>query len=33
VAVGRAMIALALHGYAKPILDPDDINKAAISAG
>jgi hypothetical protein len=33
VAVGRAMIALALHGYAKPILDPEDINKAAVSAG
>jgi uncharacterized protein YbjT (DUF2867 family) len=33
VAVGRAMIALALHGYAKPILDPEDIDKAAVSAG
>lgn len=33
VAVGRAMIALALHGYPKPILDPEDINKAAVSAG
>ncbi len=33
VAVGRAMIALALHGHAKHILDPDDINEAADSAG
>jgi uncharacterized protein YbjT (DUF2867 family) len=33
VAVGRAMIALAIHGYPKPILDPQDINRAAVSAG
>lgn len=33
VAVGRAMIALALRGYTKPILEPEDINKAAVSAG
>ena len=33
VAVGRAMIALAIHGYPKPILDPEDINRAAVSAG
>lgn len=33
VAVGRAMIALAVRGYAKPILDPEDINKAAVSTG
>lgn len=28
-AVGRAMIALAIHGYAKPILEPEDINRLA----
>jgi len=33
VAVGRAMIALAIHGDSKPILDPEDINRLAVSAG
>lgn len=33
VAVGRAMIALAIRGYAKPILEPEDINEAAVSKG
>ena len=33
VAVGRAMIALAIRGYSKPILDPEDINSLAVSAG
>jgi hypothetical protein len=32
-AVGRAMIALAIHGSSKPILDPEDINRLAVSAG
>jgi uncharacterized protein YbjT (DUF2867 family) len=31
--VGRAMIAVAQRGYAKPVLEPPDINHMALSAG
>ena len=31
--VGRAMLAVARDGYAKPVLEPPDINRVAVMAG